>query len=219
MTGLSTLLFTLGFGLGGGSCLCHGHGRLDRRAVLLWRGWIAILVMKAADPGALAVQALTACVTMGLALRWMFRHAHWKKRITKDRREAEEKQQQVRGVVDDMKGRMAVKVKEVDRGLKQYEMVKRLAEAMSWEEMSPSLDKSLKHFFHSDGWALYLTDEKGELELIQRRGVTPDPRPEDLPKKEPYLHTFIPESRNRSKAAACGLLACRFGVCMNGLDS
>ena len=95
-------------------------------------------------------------------------------------------------MVDDLKARIAVKVTEVDKGLKQYELVKRLAEAVSWEEMSPRLDKALKHFFRSDGWALYLTDEKGELQLVQRRGVTPDPRAEDLPKKEPFLHTFVP---------------------------
>src|SRR5471030_3167328 len=91
-----------------------------------------------------------------------------------------------------MRARIAVKVTEVDRGLKQYELVKRLAEAVSWEEMSPSLDKALKHFFRTDGWALYLTDEKGDQQLVQRRGATPDARAEDLPKKEPFFHTFIP---------------------------
>jgi diguanylate cyclase (GGDEF)-like protein len=148
--------------------------------------------MKAADPGTLAVQALAALVTLGITLRWIFSHSQWKKRIGTDRRETDEKHQQIRGVVDDLKARIAVKVTEVDRGLKQYELVRRLAEAMSWEEMFPSLDKALKHFFKSDGWALYLTDEKGELDLVQRRGVTPEPRAEDLPKKEPFLHTFVP---------------------------
>ena len=41
---------------------------------MLLGGWVAILVLKAADPGAAAVQALSAVVTMGLALRWVFRH-------------------------------------------------------------------------------------------------------------------------------------------------
>src|SRR5262249_51227299 len=113
-------------------------------------------------------------------------------RIGDNRSAADEKHQQIRGVIDDLKARIAVKVTEVDRGLKQYELVRRLAEAVSWDEMSPSLDKALKHFFHSDGWALYLTDEKGDLGLVQRRGVTPEPRAEDLPKKEPFLHTFVP---------------------------
>src|SRR5206468_12359854 len=49
-------------------------------------------------------------------------------------------------------------------------------------------------FFRAEGWALYLTEEKGDLELVQRRGVTPEPRAEDLPKKEPYLHTFVPQT-------------------------
>ena len=74
---------------------------------------------------------------MGLALRWVFRHTQWQKQTAKDRRETDEKQQPVRGVVDDLKARIAVKVTEVDKGLKQYELVKRLAEAVSWEEMSP----------------------------------------------------------------------------------
>ncbi len=194
MTGLSTLLFTLGLVLVMGLVYATGMAGWIFGSFLLLSGWVAILIMKTAEPGALAVQALTAALTMGLALRWVFRHSQWQKRMTKDWKDAEEKQQQTRGVVDDLKARIAVKVTEVDRGLKQYEMVKRLAEAMSWDEMSPSLDKALKHFFKSDGWAVYLTDEKGEFELIQRRGVTPEPRTEDLAKKEPFLHTFIPQS-------------------------
>jgi diguanylate cyclase (GGDEF)-like protein len=194
MTGLSTLFFTLGLVLVMGLVYATGMTGWILGSFLLLGGWVAILIMKTANPGALAVQALTAVVTMGLALRWVFRHSQWQKRIAKDRRDAEEKQQQIRGVVDDLRARIAVKVTEVDRGLKQYELVKRLAEAMSWDEMSPSLDKALKHFFKSDGWAVYLTDEKGELELIQRRGVTPEPRAEDLAKKEPFLHTFVPHA-------------------------
>ncbi len=190
--GLSTLLFTLGIVLVMVLVYAAGMTGWIFGAFLLLGGWTAILLMKAADAGTLAVQALAAGVILGITLRWIFAHSQWKNRIGKDRRETDDKHQQVRGVVDDLKARIAVKVTEVDRGLKQYELVRRLAEAMSWEEMSPSLDKSLKHFFKSDGWALYLTDEKGELGLVQRRGVTPDPRAEDLPKKEPYLHTFVP---------------------------
>jgi diguanylate cyclase (GGDEF)-like protein len=194
MSGLSTLLFT--FVLVVALALVYGAGMTGwiLGSFMLLGGWVAVLVLKAADPGAAAVQALSAVVTMGLALRWVFRQTQWQKRIARDRRETEEKQQVVRGVVDDLKARIAVKVTEVDKGLRQYELVKRLAEAVSWEEMSPSLDKALKHFFHSDGWALYLTDEKGELQVVQRRGVTPDPRTEDLPKKEPFLHTFVPQA-------------------------
>jgi len=57
--------------------------------------------------------------------------------------------------------------------------------------MSPSLERSLKYFFQVEGWALYLTDTKGELKLVQRRGATPEPRVEDLPQKNPFLHTFV----------------------------
>jgi diguanylate cyclase (GGDEF)-like protein len=194
MSGLSTLLFT--FVLVVVLALVYGAGMTGwiLGSFMLLGGWVAVLVLKAADPGAAAVQALSAVVTMALALRWVFRQTEWQKRMARDRRQTEEKQQAVRGVVDDLKARIAVKVTEVDKGLRQYELVKRLAEAVSWEEMSPPLDKALKHFFHSDGWALYLTDEKNELQIIQRRGVTPDPRAEDLPKKEPFLHTFVPQA-------------------------
>ena len=192
MTGLSTLLFTFGIVLAMVLVYAMGMAGWITGSLLLVGGWTAILVLKASGPAALAVQALAACVTMGTTLRWIFAHTHWQKRIGKDRREADENQQQIRGVVNDLKSRIAVKVTEVDRGLKQYELVRRLAEAMSWEEMFPSLDKALKHFFRGEGWALYLTDEKGELQLVQRRGVTPEPRVEDLTKKEPFLHTFVP---------------------------
>ena len=57
-------------------------------------GWAAILIMQVADPGALAVQALGAAVTLGLSLRWISRHVQGQARIAKDRRDAEEKQQQ-----------------------------------------------------------------------------------------------------------------------------
>jgi diguanylate cyclase (GGDEF)-like protein len=194
MSGLSTLLFTLALVVALG--LVYGAGMTGwiLSNFMLLGGWVAVLILKAADPGAVAVQALAAAVTMGLSLRWVFRHTRWQKQTAKDRRETEVKQQAVHAVIDDLKARIAVKVTEVDKGLKQYELVKRLAEAVSWEEMSPPLDKALKHFFRSDGWALYLTDEKGELQIVQRRGVTPDPRAEDLPKKEPYLHTFVPQA-------------------------
>jgi diguanylate cyclase (GGDEF)-like protein len=155
---------------------------------------MAILIFKAADPAVLAVQALAGMMTLGLSLRWIFQHRAWKSRLTREQREAEEGQQQIRGVVEDLKSRIAVKATEVDRGLKQYELVKRLSEAVTWEEMAPSLEKGIKHFFHSDGWALYLTNERGELVSAHRRGATPEPRAEDLPKKEPYLHTFIPST-------------------------
>jgi len=194
MNGLSTLLFTLGLVLVLGLVYAAGMGGWIIGCFLVLGGWVAILILKASDAGALAVQALSAIVMMGLALRWVFRHQEWQKGLVKDGQETEEKHQQLRGVVDDLKDRITSKVAEVDRGLKQYEMVKRLAEAMSWEEMSPSLDKALKFFFRTDGWALYLTDEKGELALVQRRGVTPEPRPEDLTKKEPFMHTFIPQT-------------------------
>lgn len=190
MTGLSTFLFTLGVVLSLLLVYAAGMAGWVIGAFALLAGWMAILIMQMAEPGALAVQALVAGVLMAVALRWVFAHRHWQDRIAKDRKDADEKHQQIQGVVDDLKNRIAIKVTEVDRGLKQYELVRRLAEAMSWEEMNPSLDKALKHFFHTEAWALHLTDEKGELQSVQRRGVTPDPRAEDLPKKR-TVHAHV----------------------------
>jgi diguanylate cyclase (GGDEF)-like protein len=193
-TGMVTLLFTLGIVLSMALVYVAGMIGWTVSAVCLLAGWMTILILQAAEPGAIAVQALVGAVMLVMSLRWVFAHKKWQERIATDRREADEKHQQIQGVVDDLKARIAVKVTEVDRGLKQYELVRRLAEAMSWEEMFPSLDKAVKHFFRTEGWALYLTNEKGELEYVQRRGVTPEMRVEDLPKKEPYLHTFIPQT-------------------------
>ena len=41
---------------------------------------------------------------------------------------------------------------DVERSLKQYEMVKVMAQALSWEEMAPSLERALKHFFRVEAW-------------------------------------------------------------------
>ena len=69
-------------------------------SLALGLGWVAILVLKAADPGAAAVQALVAVAILGLALRWVFRHTKWEKLTASHRRETEEKQQQLREIVD-----------------------------------------------------------------------------------------------------------------------
>jgi len=143
------------------------------------------------DAGTLAVQALAAVTTAVLSLRWCLRHTAWQTRIAKDKSDTAERQQQMTGAVQLLREKINLKSAEVDRALKQYELIKRLAEAMSWDEMSPSLEKALKTFFRAEGWALYLTEESGDLSLVQRRGSTPEPRDEDLPKKEPHLHTFV----------------------------
>ncbi len=192
--GLSTFLFTSGVVLSMAIVYYGGMMGWVISGLLLLGAWMSILILQLANGGVLALEALLACVSLGISLRWVFAHRTWQERIAKDQTEAEEKHQQIKGVVDDLKSRIAIKVTEVDHGLKQYELVRRLAEANSWEEMSPSLDKALKHFFRAEGWILYLTDEKSELQLVQRRGVAPEPRVEDLLKKEPYLHTFVPQT-------------------------
>ena len=78
---------------------------------------------------------------------------------------------QIEGAVQHLRETIVTKGADVDRSLKQYEMVKVMAQALSWQEMAPSLERALKHFFRVEAWAIYLTDEKGELQLAQRRGL------------------------------------------------
>ncbi len=196
-TGLATLIFTFGLVLVLTLVYAVGRWGLILGALGAVLGWALMAINGWSDPAVLAVQALTGLLVLGLALRWTVRHGAWQARLGKDRAEAEEKQNQLVGAVDHLKELISAKATDVDRGLKQYELVKKLAEAVSWEEMSPSLERGLKHFFHAEGWALYLTDDKGELALVQRRGGTPEPRGEDLVKKEPFMHTFVIEGVTR----------------------
>jgi len=191
VTGLATLLFTLALLLVMGLVYAAGMGGWMAGSVLICVGWGVTAFFKWGDFAVLTVQALAGVLTLWLSMRWTLRHRAWERRTEKDRGEGVESQLQVQGAVQLLKDKIVTKAAEVDYGMKQYELVKKLAEAVSWEEMAPSLERALKHFFHADGWALYLTDNKGELHLVQRRGATPEPRGEDLAKKEPYLHTFI----------------------------
>lgn len=191
MIGFSTWLFTAG--LVGVMGLVYGFGSAGwiSGCALVAAGWIAIVLQEGRDPAVSAVQALVGALALWACLRWMLRHRAWQRRIVEDRGEAEEKQRQVQAIIQDVRDKITAKAAEVDKGLKQYELVKKLAEAVSVEEMAPSLERALKYFFRAEGWALYLTDDRGGLQLVQRRGATPDPRTEDLSKKEPFLHTFV----------------------------
>lgn len=191
MVGLGALLFLVSEILDLVLVYTLGMGGWIAGSILVVGCWTALAFLGWGDPADLALEALCSVLGVWMTLRWTMRHQDWQKRITKDRREGEEKKQQVLAVVQDLREKITLKSQEVDRGLKQYELIKRLAEAVSWEEMAPSLERALKHFFHVEGWALYLTNEQGELKLIQRRGATPEPRAEDLPKKEPFVHTFV----------------------------
>lgn len=191
MNGLSTLLFAAGLILSLVLTYAGGTAGWVISAIGLLFGWMALALFHWAEPTILCVQAVGAFFTLGLGMRWTLRHRAWQKRIAKDRDDASQNQLQIQGAVQHLKEKIIGRASDVDRGLKQYELVKRLAEAVSWEEMAPSLERSLKYFFQAEGWALYLTDNKGELKLVQRRGATPEPRMEDLPRKEPFLHTFV----------------------------
>src|SRR5262249_43490227 len=79
MSGLATLLFTLGLILIMGLVYASGMAGWIIGSFLMIGGWVAILVLKAADPGTIAVQVLTGVMTMALSLRWIFRHIYWQK--------------------------------------------------------------------------------------------------------------------------------------------
>ncbi len=193
-TGLSALLFTLLLGLSLG--MAYGFGMAGWAAGVLAVGaaWVAMAALGWADPSVLAVAAAAGCFVLGLGLRWTLRHRAWQGRIAKDRGEAVDSQQQATSSLAQLKQSIVQKAAEVDRSLKQYELVRKLAEAVSWEAMAPSLEKALKHFFRVDGWVLYLADNKSVLQLVHRRGGAPEPRAEDSDRKEAYLYTFVAAS-------------------------
>jgi|GEM_PF-2294236 len=144
------------------------------------------------DTGVLIVQALGSMGALLYLARAANRQKAWQDRLDRQRQEGRDRQQELEKNIQQLKDQMAVGSAEVDRGLKQYELVKRLSEATSWEEMVPSLDKALKYFFRAEGWALHLTDEENRLNLVQRRGAIPDPRVEDTARKDAFLMTFVP---------------------------
>lgn len=194
MAGLAVLLFVSGLLLSLVGVYFVGFWGWGTSALFLSMGWAATAIFQWTNPAVLVVEILAGGLTLWLELRWTLRHQAWQARITHDKAEAVEKQQQIANVVQTLKDKISTKSADVDRGLKQYELIRKLAEAVSWEEMAPSLERSLKHFFHCEAWSLYLTDDKSELKLVHRRGGMPDPREEDVAKKEPYLHTFVASS-------------------------
>jgi diguanylate cyclase (GGDEF)-like protein len=155
---------------------------------------LAMGAMGWSDPGLLAIQALSAFAVIAFATRTAARHHAWLARMERDRAQGKEKQSEIERRVHQLRDRIVTGADEVDRGLKQYELVKRLSEAMSWEEMVPSLDRSLKHFFRAESWSLHLTNEQGHLTLMQRRGAVPEPRPDDAQQHEAFLTTFVPST-------------------------
>lgn len=153
-------------------------------------GWILSVVLGWADPSLFAMEGVALLFTLGVSLRWVMRHEAWSSRAKKDEDESQVKQSRLQAAVQHLKEKMNERIAEMDHGQKQYELVKKLAEAVSWPEMAPSLEKALKYFFKAEGWALYLTNEKGELHGMQHRGNTPGLSVEDLTRKEAYLQPF-----------------------------
>lgn len=146
------------------------------------------------DPGVLAVEIVASVAVIGYGWKSALRHQAWQARIQGDRDQGRQKQQDIERINEQLRARIVSGADDVERGLKQYELVKRLAEATSWEEMLPSLDKGLKYFFRAESWSLYLTNEENRLTLMQRRGAVPDPKPEDSEKHEAFLSTFVPST-------------------------
>jgi len=194
MNGLSSLLFGVGtvvmligaYGGGVVGCLVTG--------TLLAMAWLVMAFYSWTDMATFAVQGITGLMAFWIAMRWSLRHRAWMLRAEKDREQSKDGILQVEGAVQHLRETLVVKAAEVDRSLKQYEMVKVMAQALSWQEMAPSLERALKHFFRVEAWALYLTNERGDLVLVQRRGTISEPKLEQLSDQEPYLHTFLVQS-------------------------
>ncbi len=169
---------------------------------LLALGWLVMAFYSWVDMATFAVQGITGVLGFWIAIRWAFRHRAWEQRWGKDVEQSKERHHQIEGAVQQLRQSLVIKGENVERSLKQYELMKVLAQALSWEEMSPSLEKSLKHFFRVEAWALYLTDEKGELQLVQRRGMAPaEPNAKDLSNKEPDLQSWIvPSGTDQGKS-------------------
>lgn len=186
MTGLGPFLFAVALIVSLALTYAAGMGGWSAGVVIMTAATVASALLGWSDAGSVAVQAISGATMAVLSLRWLLRHKAWRARIADDQNEAAARRHEVQGAIDHLREKVAAKSSEVERGLKQYELIKRLAEAMTWEDMAPSLEKALKHFFQAEGWALYLTTEAGELELVQRRGAVPEPRADDLARKDPY---------------------------------
>lgn len=157
------------------------------------------------DPGLVVVQGLTGAGVLAFAARAALRHAAWQSRLAQHRQDGRDKEQEIERQLQLLKDRIVEKADDVERGLKQYELVKRLSEATSWEDMVPSLDKALKYFFRAESWVVYLTNESGTLTLVQRRGAVAEPRPEDVARRDAFLTTFVPATGMSSGQTAWAL--------------
>jgi diguanylate cyclase (GGDEF)-like protein len=161
---------------------------------LFLMGILASGLMGWGDAGLLVVESLAAVGGVMYAARIAMHESAWDMRLKRQRMEGREKQAEMEKQIQELKNQMVAGSDEVERGLKQYELVKRLSEAMNWTEMVAPLEKSLKYFFRAESWALHLTNEAGQLVVVQRRGAIADPRPEDLTKNEPFFMTFVPST-------------------------
>lgn len=202
MNGISALIFVVGTTFMLIGAYAAGVVGTMVTGTVLTLGWLIMAFYSWTDLSTFAVQGITGALGFWIAVRWAFRHRAWDQRWGKDIEQAKERLNQVEGGVQQLRQTLVVKGEQVERSLKQYELMKVLAQALSWEEMSPSLEKSLKHFFRVEAWALYLTDEKGELQLVQRRGMAPaEPSAKDLSSKEPDLHSWVvPSGADQGKS-------------------
>jgi diguanylate cyclase (GGDEF)-like protein len=201
MNGLSAIAFGSGvlvllagaYGGGVAGCLISG--------TLLAMGWLAMAFYSWADLSTFAIEGITGALAFWIAMRGALKHRAWQQRVSKDQEQGKDRLLQIEGAVQQLRETVVTKGADVERSLKQYEMVKVMAQALSWEEMSPSLERALKHFFRVDAWALHLTDEKGELQLVQRRGVIAEPSADKLSDKDPYLQSYmVPSGTDQGKS-------------------
>jgi diguanylate cyclase (GGDEF)-like protein len=192
MSGLSALIFGAGVIVLLIGTYAGGLPGALVTGTMLAVGWLLMAFYSWADMSTFAVEGVLGVMAFWMALRWALRHRAWQQRALKDNEQSKDRSLQMEGAVQSLRETVVSKGADVERSLKQYELVRVLSQALSWEEMSPSLERALKQFFRVEAWSLYLTDEKGDLQIVQRRGVTPtELRTEDMTNQEPTLNNYV----------------------------
>lgn len=188
-SGLTSLLF--GWGLILVLWEVYGGGLMGWvvGAIFFAFGWILTAVYHWANPALFVVEGMTGTLMMGIALRWTLHHRAWEKRMTMDHRQFADQQVQVQKTVQDLKEKIAAKWGRAEHELKQYDILKKLGEAESWEQMEPILERLLKHFSGTKHWALYLANDHGELERVAQHGLPLELVPDDPSLQDPSIRS------------------------------
>src|SRR5947207_123683 len=127
MNGLSALVFGAGVlimligAYGGGVMGCLVT------ATLLVSGWLVMAFYSWVDLSIFVVEGITGALAFWIALRWALRHRAWQQRLEKDQDQFKDRLLQMEGAVQNLRETVSAKGADVERSLKQYELVKVLA--------------------------------------------------------------------------------------------